>query len=99
VFKRRCFAARERQVRAIGFFSDEGGATVIEHAIVTCVLALVVVYAVGSGLSPAEMLCRIEVLTDTVSAREGDTKTKMVTRLHGPRHPNDRRSKWILDSD
>jgi hypothetical protein len=57
-------------MRRIGFASDESGATVTEHAIVVCVMALVIVYAVGSGLSPSEALRRIKILSDVVFTDE-----------------------------
>ena len=62
-------------MRVIEFWHDENGATVIEHAIVVCVMALVIVYAVGSGLSPAEALRRIEILSEVVFTSEPDAQT------------------------
>ena len=37
-------------------FSDEGGATVVEHAIMVCVIALVIVSLAGSGLTPKSVV-------------------------------------------
>jgi Flp pilus assembly pilin Flp len=37
-------------------FSDESGATVVEHAIMVCVIALVIVSLAGSGLTPRGVL-------------------------------------------
>lgn len=44
------------RVRFRRFWSDERGATVVEHAILVCVGALVAVTLAGSGLSPKTAL-------------------------------------------
>jgi Flp pilus assembly pilin Flp len=62
-------------VRVLGYCHDESGATVIEHAIVVCVMALVIVYAVGSGLSPGEALRRIQILTGAALTSEPPAQT------------------------
>lgn len=57
-----------------GFWSNESGATVIEHGILSCVVALVIVAAVASGLSPRAMLERIALIAASVTAcEEGST--------------------------
>ena len=62
-------------MRVIEYWSDENGGTVIEHAIVACVVAMVIVYAVGTGLSPGEALRRIEILTEVVFTSEPEAQT------------------------
>ena len=62
-------------MRAIEYWFDENGTTVIEHAIVVCIMALVIVCAVGSGLSPGEALRRIEILSDAVFTSEPEAQT------------------------
>lgn len=37
-------------------FSDEGGATIVEHAIMVCVIALVIVSLAGSRLTPRSVV-------------------------------------------
>jgi Flp pilus assembly pilin Flp len=49
-------------VRPSGFWSNESGATVVEHAILSCVVALVIVAAVASGLTPSAMLQRAALI-------------------------------------
>jgi Flp pilus assembly pilin Flp len=49
-------------------WSDESGATVIEHGILICVIALVIVTLVGSGLSPSMFLRSVSYLADSVLA-------------------------------
>jgi hypothetical protein len=49
-------------MRAIAYWSDETGATTVEHAIVVCVMALVIACAVGSGLTPGGASRRIDML-------------------------------------
>jgi Flp pilus assembly pilin Flp len=60
------FGRGQVRARFTKYWANESGSTVIEHAIVVCVMALVIVYAVGTGLSPGEALRRIALLTDAI---------------------------------
>jgi Flp pilus assembly pilin Flp len=53
-------------VPARRIWSDEGGASVVEHAILVCVVALVAVTLVASGLSPKAALRSVAVMAATV---------------------------------
>jgi Flp pilus assembly pilin Flp len=54
--------------------SDEGGATIVEHAILVCVIALVIVSLVGSGLTPKRALRSVAFLAGV--AFSGDDKAE-----------------------
>jgi Flp pilus assembly pilin Flp len=54
------------------FLRDESGASSIEHALLACIFALVIVYAVASGLSPATIYGRVASMTGFMS---GETTT------------------------
>jgi Flp pilus assembly pilin Flp len=56
-------------------WSDESGATVIEHAILVCVVALVAVTLVGSGLSPGRALRSVAFMAGTVFGGSDDAAT------------------------
>jgi Flp pilus assembly pilin Flp len=45
------------------FLRDESGASSIEHALLACIFALVVVYAVASGVSPAAVYEKVAAMT------------------------------------
>jgi Flp pilus assembly pilin Flp len=55
------------RISAGRFFRDESGATSIEHALLACIFALVIVYAVATGLSPAAVYGRIASMTGFLS--------------------------------
>jgi len=52
------------------FWSDESGATIVEHAILVCAVALVIVTLVGSGLSPGMFVRSVAYIADSVLAGE-----------------------------
>jgi Flp pilus assembly pilin Flp len=52
--------------------SDEGGATIVEHAILVCVIALVIVSLVGSGLTPSTVLRSVAYIADSVVTGGGE---------------------------
>lgn len=54
-------------------WSNESGASVVEHAILSCVVGLVIASAVASGLSPREMLAKIAFIAFTVAGCEHET--------------------------
>ena len=47
-------------------WSNESGATVVEHAILACAVALVIVTFVGSGLSPRVMVRSAAYIADAL---------------------------------
>jgi Flp pilus assembly pilin Flp len=51
--------------------SDEGGATIVEHAILVCVVALVLVSMVGSGVKPSTVLRGMAYVGGTILAEDG----------------------------
>ena len=53
-----------------GIWSNECGAGVVEHAILSCAVGLVIASAVATGLSPREMLARVVLITETLIACE-----------------------------
>lgn len=50
---------RREQSSGRRFLAHEGGATAIEHALLACIVALVIVFAAARGLSPATVFERI----------------------------------------
>jgi len=50
------------------FRSDEAGTTVVEHAILICAIALVIVSLVGSGLSPRKIVQSFGYIADPAVA-------------------------------
>ena len=58
--------------------SDESGATVVEHAILACVIALVIVSLVGSGLTPRSALRSAVYLADTMLTGDGEARATNV---------------------
>jgi Flp pilus assembly pilin Flp len=67
------------RISASNFFRNESGATSIEHALLACVFALVIVYAVATGLSPVTIYGRIASMTGFL----GDTSTTVPTPARG----------------
>jgi Flp pilus assembly pilin Flp len=49
---------------------DEGGATIVEHATLVCVIALVIVSLAGSGLTPKSALRSVAFLADAAFSGE-----------------------------
>ena len=56
-------------------FSDEGGATIVEHAILVCVIALVIVSLAGSGLTAKSVLRSVAYLADTAFSGGDQART------------------------
>ena len=65
-------------------WSDDGGATVVEHAILVCVVALVAVTLVASGLSPKVALRSVALMADTVFGAADDASTATTARQPPP---------------
>ena len=59
------------------FCSDENGATIVEHAILACVVALVVVSLIGSGLSPIMAFRSVAYIADSVFSSDEPPPTPM----------------------
>jgi Flp pilus assembly pilin Flp len=57
-------------VRRTDFWSNESGAAVIERAILACVVALVILRLIDSGLSPVELVRRAAFLAEVLVTDE-----------------------------
>ena len=49
------------------FCANEGGASVIEHGLLACVFALVIVYAAARGVTPTAIYERVAQMTGVLS--------------------------------
>ena len=61
---------------------DEAGATIVEHAILVCAVALVFVALAGSGLSPSIALKGVAHIAETVFS--GEAPAQPVPTAPGP---------------
>ena len=55
-------------------WTDESGATAIEYALMSCIMAVVVVALVASGLSPGSVLLKIAVVVEYLGDQSGAAK-------------------------
>jgi Flp pilus assembly pilin Flp len=62
---------------------NESGATIVEHAILVCVIALVVVTLVGSGLSPSMFMRSVAYVADSVLTGDSAARAIAVPAVSG----------------
>jgi Flp pilus assembly pilin Flp len=60
---KRVFSGTFAKAAGVGFKTSEDGATVIEFAVLACVMGLVVVAFAGSGLSASGIYQRIQAVS------------------------------------